>query len=330
MLRRPTWLNIVVADRENQLLNMRLPPGDPLPPVASPETIAEVFRTRRPVIGRIMFAPVVDRYAFAIAVPSFQNGQVHHVLTAVVNPESLLELLELRNIARQGVISVLDEKHNVVARSLNHSQWVGKSASTHLRDMLQAGNDVGHGATHTLEGTPVYTVYRHSRYSGWSVAMGSPMDAFDGPIRNAYRWLGGAIVVSVLLGLGAALFVGRTIVRPMPSQEQAARMGRDKLGRPTTRLPQVQAIAVALAAAHDEREAAFRREHEARLSAEQASRAKDEFLAMLGHELRNPLAAITNASQVIDKKREAMDVSSAAAATIINRQSNTPSRPRSA
>ncbi len=31
----------------------------------------------------------------------------------------------------------------------------------------------------------------------------------------------------------------------------------------------------------------------------EANRLKDEFLAMLGHELRNPLAAITNAVQVI-------------------------------
>jgi CheY-like chemotaxis protein/nitrogen-specific signal transduction histidine kinase len=89
---------------------------------------------------------------------------------------------------------------------------------------------------------------------------------------------------------------------------------------PATRLAEVRAVAVALAAAHGARESAFQREHEARVSAEQASKAKDEFLAMLGHELRNPLAAITNASQVIDNKRETLDVTGAAAATIINRQ----------
>ncbi len=40
-------------------------------------------------------------------------------------------------------------------------------------------------------------------------------------------------------------------------------------------------------------------ERAARLAAEQANRAKDEFLALLGHELRNPLAPIVTALQLI-------------------------------
>ncbi len=40
-------------------------------------------------------------------------------------------------------------------------------------------------------------------------------------------------------------------------------------------------------------------ERAARLAAEQANRAKDEFLAMLGHEMRNPLAPIVTALQLI-------------------------------
>ena len=47
----------------------------------------------------------------------------------------------------------------------------------------------------------------------------------------------------------------------------------------------------------------LRREQDLRAAAEAASRAKDEFLAMLGHELRNPLGAIANASRLLDHPR---------------------------
>jgi signal transduction histidine kinase len=50
----------------------------------------------------------------------------------------------------------------------------------------------------------------------------------------------------------------------------------------------------------DEREALLHSEREARRLAEAQSAAKDDFLAMLGHELRNPLAAIAGALKVLD------------------------------
>src|SRR5690606_4849461 len=53
--------------------------------------------------------------------------------------------------------------------------------------------------------------------------------------------------------------------------------------------------------AEQERSSYFQREQAARLDAEQANRAKDEFLAMLGHELRNPLGAIAAACEVLDR-----------------------------
>jgi signal transduction histidine kinase/ActR/RegA family two-component response regulator len=56
-------------------------------------------------------------------------------------------------------------------------------------------------------------------------------------------------------------------------------------------------------AAEAEREKLLHREQEARELAESQNRAKDEFLAMLGHELRNPLSAITAASALLTAAR---------------------------
>ncbi len=61
------------------------------------------------------------------------------------------------------------------------------------------------------------------------------------------------------------------------------------------------------------------REQRARSEAEAANRAKDEFLAMLGHELRNPLAAISNASHLLD---HSANEHAAPARAVIKRQAS--------
>ena len=58
----------------------------------------------------------------------------------------------------------------------------------------------------------------------------------------------------------------------------------------------------------EEREDLLMRAQLARAEAESANRAKDEFLAMLGHELRNPLAAIISAVSVLDRLGQQDDV----------------------
>jgi signal transduction histidine kinase/CheY-like chemotaxis protein len=63
---------------------------------------------------------------------------------------------------------------------------------------------------------------------------------------------------------------------------------------PAAQEPSDDPEAQALGAALDE-------ERRARAQAEAANRAKDEFLALLGHELRNPLGAIGNAVRVLER-----------------------------
>ena len=77
--------------------------------------------------------------------------------------------------------------------------------------------------------------------------------------------------------------------------------------------------------AETERAALFAREQAAREDAETANRSKDEFLAMLGHELRNPLGAISNAVQVLERLSRPGDAT-AGARGILARQTRHLSR----
>jgi signal transduction histidine kinase len=64
--------------------------------------------------------------------------------------------------------------------------------------------------------------------------------------------------------------------------------------------------------AQRERAALTELERAARLQAEAANQAKDEFLAMLGHELRNPLSAIASAVEVLNRVEAGSEVAAGA------------------
>jgi signal transduction histidine kinase len=133
---------------------------------------------------------------------------------------------------------------------------------------------------------------------------------------EAYALAGLLVVVLVASGLFAWLLGRRLAGAIHAAAEAAAAMSA---GEPApavlSRIDEVQTLTQAherlsarLLAAEADRErtvgeadAVLQQERRARAQAEAANRAKDEFLAMLGHELRNPLGAIGGALRVLER-----------------------------
>jgi signal transduction histidine kinase/CheY-like chemotaxis protein len=312
LLARPEWSTVILSDPSGrQLVNGLHPFGAPLPATTvDAESFNAARETRRPSIVGVLVGPSSGLPVFGVRVPIVRQGNVRYVLTAAVRPQAMLRVIEHLNVPPGGLVTIFDARANIVARSRAQAEYVGKPISPAFRTLISRGPE-GWGIASTVDGQRVYVAYSLSDFSRWGVGIGLPPGVIDAPLRRSYLFLGAGVLLSLALGVGASLFAARRIARPIEELRRAAiAVGRGQLPSPVpTTIPEVRDVAEALSlAAYDRRRAEgaredlLRKEREARTVAEEANRVKDEFLAMLGHELRNPLAAISNAVHVLEQR----------------------------
>jgi signal transduction histidine kinase/CheY-like chemotaxis protein len=265
----------------------------------------------------------------AVRVPVTRDGVVGYVLSAIVKPESLSDLLSRQNVQGDWVVSILDRRHRLIWRTRGIERYLGQPASPSLIAGLAKSGE-GWYRGQTLEGQEIYAAFSRSQVTGWTVAIGIPAEALDGPLRRASAWLVVGIFVSTALALGLAILNAREIAEPVVGLTQGAEAVTR--GEPPGQAPTAIVEVGQLARALDDAAMAIRerdREKErllgeaqaARREAEGLNRAKDEFLAMLGHELRNPLGAISSAVYVLGHVGPEEDSEEGRALKIIARQS---------
>ena len=314
------WENVSLEDTSGrQVLNLRRPFGSPLPRAADPEDVERVVRTRKPVVTNLITAPVAQDRRYVVRVPVMREDRVVYVLTVGSGPRHMREILDRQRVPPEAVVAILDRKGIVIARSRAHEESYARPASPSLLRMI-GNQQEGFGITQTLENDDVYSAFMRSPVTGWIIAMGIPRATFDRPVIGAYAVISSAILISILLGIGASLLVARTITRPIHVLQELARGKRKPDDVPQIAIPELEEARNALIEAQADREKLLARERELRMLAENTSRSKDEFLAMLGHELRNPLAAITAAVQVFGVRGAPEDKGQRQAVEIIERQ----------
>jgi signal transduction histidine kinase len=195
----------------------------------------------------------------------------------------------------------------------------------------------------TIEGVESYDAFAHSELSGWTVAVAAPVALIEAPVRHALLIAAlGAGLALLASAIVLALFGSRLIQAIASARRSALALGQGARPAPDGAVvigDELRALHEALADAGDllAKERASREEAEAQrgelLQRERAARevaqaqneAKDRFLAMLGHELRNPLAAISGATAVLDKVG-GLEPRNARALEIIQRQNRHLSR----
>jgi hypothetical protein len=88
------WRNIVLLDASGQqLLNLLVPFGSPLPRPRTPELFERIMQSREPAISNLFPGSVTGELLLAVGVPVLRDGQVKYLVVAGFSPERLSALL---------------------------------------------------------------------------------------------------------------------------------------------------------------------------------------------------------------------------------------------
>lgn len=298
---QPTWLTVLLLTPDGrQLVNTRQPFGTPSPEVSEPESLRRVVETGQPTVGDLARGQRGGNLAFPVRVPVLRDDEVEYILTAVITPQALAEVVEQQtSIDGEWTRTIVDGEGFVVARTRNPERFVGQQGTpSFLRRIVQTEEGVYRDTT--LEGEQVYVAFKRSG-SRWTAAVTVPVRVIQGPTQQA-MWIvtGSGLALLLVSGLGA-IVLSRQISRSITSAAEAATAlarGEHPQVSPSF-IEEVDSLGEALEFSADlllqreqERTENLARAEAAREEAEAANRIKDEFLAVLSHELRSPLNPI--------------------------------------
>ncbi|HET7362925.1 MAG TPA: sensor histidine kinase, partial [Burkholderiales bacterium] len=293
-------------------------PRYPDVPLGGGGPVKNALESAAPVVSDLFISLLTHAPRISLDIPVARAGELRYVLEMSIDAGEFTRVLQAQRPPADSVLSLVDRRGIIIARTRNATERVGKRVAPELAQQISA-SDLGSGAGHTAKGMLLYRAHARSPLSGWTTSLGVPKTVALAPLSNILALLAGGAAIAILLGLAAALTIGRRISGPISALAgSAGKLARGEQAEVNVRaVRELDELHGALVAAG----ASARQVDEVQA----ASRAKDEFLAMLSHELRNPLAALTAAAHVLKIADPASD-DAAKAAGVVERQTRHMSR----
>ncbi len=343
--RTPGSLIVLVGPDGQVLFNTAAAIGQPLPnlwklgtqsrevewqgrklPLSSGHLSLHAFETGWPIYSDLYYGVQILKPSLSVSIPVKREGRSRYALIFAYPPELLQERFATA-VRLPGIRAVLVDRAGLAVAS-------NAGAASRLADRMPpipGGGSLeddtsGFYRQVSRDGTPLVGAWARSPLNGFVVRVAQPE---DGSVITAERtaslaWVAmllTALLVSVLL----ASIVSRKLAQPLKALGDDVLAGRAPPVQRDTGIAEIDLLAQAL---RQGAEAERQRAHEATLRMlaqdreamlRQADRQKDEFLATLAHELRNPLAPIRTAVELI-RLRNPTDPTVERARGIIARQ----------
>jgi signal transduction histidine kinase/CheY-like chemotaxis protein len=333
---QPSWSDVVLHTPKGvAITNVAKSFGAVVPSVLEGDSLAQIVATRQPLIGNLRGgSDFGEQLAFPVHVPVIRNGRLAYILSAVITPDRLSDLLRSQNtLPDEWVRGVVDTSGVLVARTRDPERFVGRKGTPDALKRYSAANEDVY-RDNTIEGLPVYGAYARAPMSRWIAGIAVPAAVVDASFQRSLFVVSAFGIFLLAIGLAGAYEISRRISRDIARAASSA----DLIARghhPVVRwspVSEVERLSNALDRSADLLDARQRERDEqvaradaarteaesarleaekarveaekARMVAEEADSAKDDFLAMLGHELRNPLAPVLTALELMRLRGE--------------------------
>jgi signal transduction histidine kinase/CheY-like chemotaxis protein len=309
-----SWVALLRPDG-TQVLNTAVP--FPAPPSAgSPSTaVDKVLTTQKPFVSDVFVGPRTGHQLVAVYVPTSAVGSTKYVIAQGFSLAHWKDIAKQQDMPAVWIVAVIDRAGRFIARNHKSDEFLGRPARPELV-AAAADKDQGLIRHSTMEGIESYDAFNHSELTGWTIAVAAPVTSIDAPIIRAVQTATAGFLLALMVsGVLAAAFGRRFVSAVQNASAAAVALGQGQSPRRVahTSIVEVDVLNQSLANAGEllakerqarqeaeaERERLLLVEHQAYEAIQQENTAKDHFLAMLGHELRNPLAAISGAVEVL-------------------------------
>jgi signal transduction histidine kinase len=311
----PDVWTLLLDDTGLQRINTSAPFGSPPPPPMARARVAQVLATQRPLITDLFKGPATGRLltTFYVPVPASSPTGRRYVVAQAFSVQHWAAAFE-PSPETTWTSAVIDRTGRFISRSRRAQELLGQPARPELVAAAAAAPE-GLIRHETWDGVDAYDAFTHSRLTGWTIAVAAPVASIEESATQAVSWLAAGLVLALSSALGGAALISRRLMRALDSAAASARaLGRgEQIVAADTPVREISALNLAFADAaatlseernsrglvESARERLLADAIEARMRAQTENAAKDQFLALLGHELRNPLAAIGAATEVL-------------------------------
>lgn len=295
------WNTISLIDPEGRRVIQTSPPGV-VAVVASPEHVVRALQARVSTFSDITINPITLQPEVAIAIPLVKDGKVIGVLNGELNLDAISGVLS-RQLGTEMFVTVLDRHYRIIGRSPDAPKYLGKSIGDQRIAMIQREPGGGSVRASNMDGQ-LYRVLWQQASTGWTVVVGESVSVYDDSLKSSVLTLCAVGAILLLLGVLVSRITSRRLVEQFENlKADALRLSDGQPLRPLpTRITELHSLNEALqqAARHlDDIRASRER---AMASLRETDQRKDQFLAVLAHELRNPMAPLRNAVALLQSR----------------------------